>query len=87
MRIAAAPHWRHRAGIAKADTDLGVQRLDVRACLALLGRRRKDVGGTLHQLGLPLGDWFGWTSKRWARAASVWSPFTAAIATFALNAA
>jgi len=33
--------------------DPGVQRLDVGAGLALLGRRGEDLGGALHQLGLP----------------------------------
>jgi hypothetical protein len=36
--------------------DLGVQGLDVRAGLALLGGRGKDLGGALQQFRLPLRD-------------------------------
>jgi hypothetical protein len=39
--------------------NLGVQRLQIRAALALLGRGRKHIGSPLQQLGTPLADLVG----------------------------
>ena len=67
--------------------NLGVQRLPVRSSLALLGRRANTSAARSRSSAFHCVICFGYTSKRSANCASVWSDFRAAKAIFALNAA
>src|SRR5258706_9385466 len=57
--VAATERARQKIDLQCLLADLGVQRLEIRRRLALIGRRGEDLGGTLQQLVLPLRDLVG----------------------------
>jgi len=67
--------------------DLGVQRLEVGSSFALSAAVANTSAARCNNSIFHCVIWFGCTSNRSASCTSVWSPFTAANATFALNAA
>jgi len=67
--------------------DLGVQRLEVGSSFALSAAVANTSAARCNNSLFHCVIWFGCTSNRSASCTSVWSPFTAANATFALNAA